>query len=315
MPTLRTAPATATAGYIKRVIRPVLGHVPIKRLGARELEALYAELRRCRQRCAGKPFIEHKKTAAHDCTEAECTRHKCDPMASSTVRQIHSIISSALSAAVRWHWIDTNPAKVAKRPEQTRAEPDPPSPADLARLVDKAFELGDDWGALVWLVMTTGMRRAEVAGLRWSNVDLDAEAVEIRRSYVESYGKGKEKDTKTHQMRRLALDSETVALLRTHQEWCRAELEKIDVKTDRGHVRLHERPCRRPNHWKAHKPRRHRPLLARRDLTPLQAHGDEPRHQHPPSRPTPLLSHRTPHGRHRPRHRRRPPRPNATHFE
>jgi hypothetical protein len=31
-------------------------------------------------------------------------------------------------------------------------------------LGSKAFELGDDWGTLVWLVMTTGMHRAEVAG-------------------------------------------------------------------------------------------------------------------------------------------------------
>jgi integrase len=45
--------------------------------------------------------------------------------------------------------------------------------------------------------MTTGLRRAEVAGLRWSRIDLDAEMVEIRRSYVQSKGKGKEKDTNT----------------------------------------------------------------------------------------------------------------------
>jgi integrase len=217
------------AGYISRVIKPVLGDVSLKKLGARELETLYSELRRCRQRCDDKPFIEHKSTDDHDCTEAECTPHECNPMASSTVRQIHSIISSTLNAAVRWDWIDTNPAKVAKRPKQTPPEPDPPSPADAARLVDKAFELGDDWGTLVWLVMTTGMRRAEVAGLRWSNIDLDAEIVEIRRSYVQSYGKGKEKDTKTHQMRRVALDSETVAILRTHKEWCSTELAKVNI--------------------------------------------------------------------------------------
>lgn len=217
-------------GYINRVIKPVLGHLAVKKLGARDLETLYADLRRCRSRCDGKPLLEHKASGEHDCAESECAPHQCDPMAPSTVRQIHSIISSTLSAAVRWEWIESNPAKVAKRPKQTPPEPDPPSPADAARLVDKAFELGEDWGTLVWLVMTTGMRRAEVAGLRWSNIDLDAEVVEIRRSYVQSYGKGKEKDTKTHQMRRLALDSETVALLRTHKEWCRAELEKIDVK-------------------------------------------------------------------------------------
>lgn len=217
------------AGYISRVIKPVLGGVALKKLGARELETLYSELRRCRQRCDGRPFIEHKAAEDHSCAELECAPHSCSPMAASTVRQIHSIISSALNAAVRWDWIDTNPAKVARRPKQPPPEPDPPSPADAARLVDRAFELGDDWGTLVWLVMTTGMRRAEVAGLRWSNVDLDAEVVEIRRSYVQSYGKGKEKDTKTHQMRRVALDSETVALLRTHKAWCAAELAKIDI--------------------------------------------------------------------------------------
>lgn len=217
-------------GYIRRVIKPALGETPVKKLGARALETLYSELRRCRIRCDGKPFIEHKKTGSHDCAESECGPHECDPMAASTVRQIHSIVSSTLNAAVRWTWIDTNPAKVAKRPKQKPPEPDPPSTSDAARLVDKAFKLGEDWGMLVWLVMTTGMRRAEVAGLRWRNIDLDAEIVEIRRSYVESYGKGKEKDTKTHQMRRVALDSETVALLRAHKEWCIAELDKINVK-------------------------------------------------------------------------------------
>ncbi|MFL6145507.1 MAG: tyrosine recombinase XerC [Labedaea sp.] len=217
------------AGYVNRVIKPTLGNVALNKLGARELESLYAVLRRCRIRCDGKPFIEHKKPGDHDCVKSGCRPHECDPMAASTVRQIHSIISSVMNAAVRWGWLDSNPAAIAKRPKQKPPEPDPPSPAEAARLVDKAFELAEDWGTLVWLVMTTGMRRAEVAGLRWSNIDLDAEIVEIRRSYVMSKGKGREKDTKTHQMRRVALDSETVALLRAHKEWCREELAKLDV--------------------------------------------------------------------------------------
>jgi integrase len=54
--------------------------------------------------------------------------------------------------------------------------------------------LSEDWGTLVWLVMTTGIRRAEVAGLRWSRVDL-----------------------------------ETVAVVRAHKEWCRAELAKVGI--------------------------------------------------------------------------------------
>ena len=103
-------------------------------------------------------------------------------------------------------------------------EPDPPSASDAARLLDAAFAMDDDWGTLVWLVMTTGIRRGEVCALRWRDVDLDAETIAIRRSYILHKGIGVEKDTKTHQMRRIAIDSETVALLREHRDRVRARL-------------------------------------------------------------------------------------------
>ncbi|MGH3775303.1 MAG: hypothetical protein ACRDRR_06140 [Pseudonocardiaceae bacterium] len=51
------------------------------------------------------------------------------------------------------------------------------------KVLDAAFELDDDWGTLVWLVMTTGVRRGEICALRWSRVDLDAAVIDFRRSY------------------------------------------------------------------------------------------------------------------------------------
>jgi integrase len=74
--------------------------------------------------------------------------------------------------------------------------------------------MDEDWGTLGWLVMTTGLRRGEVCILRWSRVDLGAGEIEIRSSYRLRRGVGTEKDTKTHQMRRIALDTDTVGLLR-----------------------------------------------------------------------------------------------------
>lgn len=124
-------------------------------------------------------------------------------MAASTVRQVHAVISGALSAAVRWDWVATNATRVAQRPRQRSPQPDPPSPSEAARLVEGAFAVDDDWGTLVWLAMTTGMRRGEVCALRWSRVDLDAGMVDVRRSYRLHHGIGTEKDTKTHQMRDL----------------------------------------------------------------------------------------------------------------
>jgi integrase len=208
-------------GYVERNIRPVLGDVPVRKVSTRMLETLYSELRRCRVRCDGKPFVEHRAEGEHDCVKKKCRAHECNPLAASTVRQIHSIMSGALSAAVRWEWITANPARIAQRPKQPQPQPDPPSPAEAARLVDAAFEMDEDWGTLVWLVMTTGIRRGEVCALKWSRIDLDEGTVEVRNSYVLRKGVGREKDTKTHQMRRIALDTETIVLLTEYNERCR----------------------------------------------------------------------------------------------
>lgn len=145
---LRTTDIEATTrhgyeDYVRRTIKPALGDVPLRRLTARTLETFYSELRRCRSRCDGRPFIEHKREGVHDCEKAKCKPHKCKGMASSSVRQVHSIISVVLSAAVRWDWITANPAALAQRPKQTPPQPDPPSSAQAAKLVDKAFALDD----------------------------------------------------------------------------------------------------------------------------------------------------------------------------
>ena len=81
-------------------------------------------------------------------------------------------MSAALAAAVRWEWIRSNPAEIAKKPKQPAPDPEPPTAAEAARLIEAAWLEDDGWGVLVWLVMFTGMRRAELAALRWSDVDL-----------------------------------------------------------------------------------------------------------------------------------------------
>lgn len=145
--------------YIDHYVEPVLGDEPTNKLDARTLESFYAEVRRCRTRCNGKPHIEkHATNDEHDCVKAECKPHKCKPLGVSTVRQIHAIISGTLALAERWNWIDTNPARVARRPKPKPSEPDPPTTAEAARLSEAAFAADEDWGTLVWLVMTTGIR-------------------------------------------------------------------------------------------------------------------------------------------------------------
>lgn len=203
-------------GYIERTIKPALGAEPARKITAHTLENFYTELRRCRARCNGRPFVEkHTSTeTGHDCAPAGCKPHECRPLGTSTIRQMHAVLSGALGAAERWGWIDGNPARVARRPRQKAPEPDPPTPGQAAQLAEEAFRMDADWGTLVWLAMATGIRRGELCGLRFRRVDLDAGVIDLRRNWV----LGKEKDTKTHQNRRIALDTDTVTLLQRHKE-------------------------------------------------------------------------------------------------
>jgi integrase len=244
---LRTHEAEETTldgyrGYVQRTIEPALGSVPLARVTAQVLEELYADLRRCRHQCRdGEPAVDHRTAVDHECRTirhkrrpgrpgrevhdceaagclvVECPSHRCRPMAASSIRQVHWIVSSALAAAVRWEWIRANPADTAKKPKQRPPQPEPPTAADAARIIAEAWKQDDAWGALVWLVMVTGMRRGEVLALRWADVDFDAGMLVIRRNYVRSGAQRIEKDTKTHQMRRIALDPETVAVLADHR--------------------------------------------------------------------------------------------------
>jgi integrase len=221
--------------YGRRYIKPALGDVPVGKITAQVLEEFYAELRRCRDRCNGRPAIDHRvegehecrvvrhrNRRAHDCEETgcavvECPPHACEPLSASMIRQIHFTISAALAAAVRWEWITSNPALVAKKPRQPRPQPDPPTAEQAARIIEAAWAQDDAWGTFVWLTMVTGMRRGELLALRWQDVDLAAGMLEIRRNYVWVGGRGVEKDTKTHQMRRIALDEATVEVLAAHR--------------------------------------------------------------------------------------------------
>ena len=77
-------------------------------------------------------------------------------------------------------------------------------------MVERAWSGDPDWSTLVWTHMTTGARRGEMCGLQWSHVDLDFEIITIRRTiYLDDRGQLQEKDTKTHQQRRVVLDPET----------------------------------------------------------------------------------------------------------
>jgi hypothetical protein len=78
--------------------------------------------------------------------------------------------------------------------------------------------------------MVAGARRGELCALRWAHVDLDASGLTIRRSVAQSGTRTWEKDTKTHQRRRITLDDVTVTLLRTYRSHVASELSQLGLE-------------------------------------------------------------------------------------
>ena len=219
---------------IRLYIEPKLGDVPLVlfvREAAERLEPFYAQLRRCRGLCNGRRFIEkHASTGAHDCAEAGCKPHVCKPYAASSVRSIHAILSGACSAAVRWGWISFNPMPSVRPPSKPRPHPRPPTSEQMARIVEAAWASSAEWGLYIWLSAVLGARRGEVVALQWEDIDLDAGVVRLDENYVRTADGMVLKDTKTHQMRRVSIDTPTVELLRQYREECSARLALLGLE-------------------------------------------------------------------------------------
>ena len=103
-------------------------------------------------------------------------------------------------------------------------------PQQAAAILTAAFAADLGWGVLVWLAMTTGARRGELCALRWDGVDLDRGALSVRSAIAQDGSRTWEKDTKTHQQRRIALDATTVGLLRAYRRECDEDAAALGVE-------------------------------------------------------------------------------------
>ncbi len=215
-------------GYVDKHILPFLGREKVGSLEADVLDSFYAELRRCRDHCSERGGVDHRTPRKHECDE-RCRPHVCRPLAASTVRQIHFILSGAFKRAVRWRWVAVNPIASGEPPSAPKPNPKPPKPAEAAQIINEAWK-DPDWGTLVWLTMVTGLRRGELCALRWRHVDLSSGVLHVERSIGQRDGRAWEKDIKTHQQRRITLDRDTVLLLQEHLERCQSRASMLGAE-------------------------------------------------------------------------------------
>jgi integrase len=132
-----------------------------------------------------------------------------------TVQYVHATIRKALNDAVRWGLLVRNPALHAAVPTPHRAELRTWTADELRHFLESVH--GDRLYAAWRLAALTGMRRGEVLGLRWADVDLDGGWLAVRQALVVVDNDVRVSKPKTARgSRRIALDPGTVAALRAH---------------------------------------------------------------------------------------------------
>ncbi len=131
-------------------------------------------------------------------------------------------LSSALDQAVKWDLVPRNVASIVDKPRSARGEMLTLNREQVALLLQEAATTR--FYALYVLALTCGLRRGELLGLQWADVDFDKCALSVVRSIVTLHGKPIVADTKTAKgRRRIDLPSVAVRALREHRARLMAE--------------------------------------------------------------------------------------------
>ena len=142
----------------------------------------------------------------------------CKPLSNKTVLEYHRFIHAVLSQAEKEMLVPYNAASKATPPSVPRKTPNYFQPEEITEILDALEDEPEKWRMLTHLLIVTGCRRGEIAGLKWSRVDLNRGRLEISVNLCYSKERGiYETTTKTDAARFVNIPTETVSLLRHYR--------------------------------------------------------------------------------------------------
>ena len=180
---------------LERYIVPAIGNLTLQRLTPAHLNAVYGSL-----------LVSGGKGGR--------------PLSARTVQAVHMTVRKALGDSARWGLVVRNVAELASPPRPRRAEMQTWTAAELRAFLE--YVQAERLHALWMLAASSGMRRGELLGLRWVDVDLDRARVAVRQTLVIAGREVVFSQPKTNRGRRsIAIDPRTVEALRS---WRKAQL-------------------------------------------------------------------------------------------
>jgi len=207
---LRASTRRGYAAHVRGYLVPYLGAIPLAALTAGDVQAMFTAIAR---------------------DETALGR----PVSAATLHRVHATLRAALNGAVRAGLIAVNPGRWPELPKAARPRPQVWTPALTGRWEREGWRpavgvwtaaqtaeflrqvRGHRLYALFHLVALRGLRRGEAAGLRWSDLDLDAGTLTVAGQLQQLGGRMDLAPPKSDAGRRvIALDRSTVAALREH---------------------------------------------------------------------------------------------------
>ncbi len=209
---LKASVRRSYAQHITLYLVPLIGEIPLARLRAEHIASVFATIREWnaeieRQRGEGRAWIHcdgDVRTAPQVVGDA-------------TAHRIFATLRAALNAAVKARLIQWNPCAGVELPPERREEARVwgPQEAALFLYATAGHRLHPAWR----LVLLRGLRRGEVCGLQWDDIDLDGGHLRVRRTLLEYGGQVRQDTPKSKTSARVvSLDAGTVRVLREHRK-------------------------------------------------------------------------------------------------
>ncbi len=141
-------------------------------------------------------------------------------LAPKTIVEHHRLISKILSTAIKWQLLENNVALRADPPKVPSREMYFLDEEQAKSLLKKLYDEPIQYKTMITLLIFTGLRRGELCGLEWGDIDLENKTIKIVRSAQYIGGKYITKEPKTNAgKRQLSLSNSTVVLLQEYRKW------------------------------------------------------------------------------------------------
>lgn len=191
----------------------------------------------------GKPISRKKAECIATALDLQLTdvfklKQDTRPLSDKTILEYHRLISTIMTQAEKEMLVPYNPAAKATPPKVQKKSPDYYQPEQMDMILNALDKAPLKWRTITYLMIDTGCRRGEAAGVKWESIDFDAGTITIERALLYSAKRGVyEGTTKTEKARTVKLAPETLSLLKQHRtEQFKLQLANGDRWNDTGYV-------------------------------------------------------------------------------